>query len=242
MSIRYKIFGVFSIVSLLACGLAFYGIRGISNSGDLVVRLYDGPLMGINHARSAHAALNEARLVIRVACVGEGSCEGNGREVRKRWSSGSHRRSQRRARARRTPEGQGRPREGRDAAFKDWSDAVLKILKPPAGGVTELPTSFMVTQKGEDAVGAVDDLVELVAAYGYDYRTEAEAAAAASRTTMLSIAIGTAIIGLMIAARLRLLTSAGRSSPPCRSPSGWPPVISTDKIDRQAAVTSLAVS
>ena len=56
MSIRYKIFGVFSIVIVLACGLAFRGIRGISTSGDLVVRLYDGPLMGINHARSAHAS------------------------------------------------------------------------------------------------------------------------------------------------------------------------------------------
>lgn len=65
MSIRYKIFGAFSVVVLLACGLAFYGIRGISTSGDLVVRLYDGPLMGINHARSAHAALNEARLVMQ---------------------------------------------------------------------------------------------------------------------------------------------------------------------------------
>jgi methyl-accepting chemotaxis protein len=51
MSIRYKIFGVFSIVIALAGGLAFYGIRGISTSGGLVMRLYDGPLMGINHAR-----------------------------------------------------------------------------------------------------------------------------------------------------------------------------------------------
>ena len=57
MSIRYKIFGAFSVVILLACGLAFYGIRGISTAGDQVVRLYDGPLMGINHARSAHAGL-----------------------------------------------------------------------------------------------------------------------------------------------------------------------------------------
>src|SRR4029079_14820984 len=65
MSIRYKFFGAFSIVIALACGLAFYGIRGISKSGDLVVRLYDGPLMAINHARSAHAALNEARLLMR---------------------------------------------------------------------------------------------------------------------------------------------------------------------------------
>lgn len=38
MSIRYKIFSAFILVIVLACGLAFYGIRSISNSGDLVVR------------------------------------------------------------------------------------------------------------------------------------------------------------------------------------------------------------
>ena len=64
MSIRYKILGAFSVLILLACGIAFYGVRAVGNSGDLVVRLYDGPLMGINHARSAHAALHEARLVL----------------------------------------------------------------------------------------------------------------------------------------------------------------------------------
>src|SRR3954453_7619950 len=67
MSIRYKFFCAFSVVIALACGLAFYGMRGISTSGDLVVRLYDGPLMGINHARSAHAALNAARLLMQAA-------------------------------------------------------------------------------------------------------------------------------------------------------------------------------
>ena len=69
MSIRYKIFGAFSVVIMLACGLAFYGIRGISTSGDLVVRLFDGPLMAINHARSAHAGLNEARLLMQRSSV-----------------------------------------------------------------------------------------------------------------------------------------------------------------------------
>jgi len=75
MSIRYKIFGVFSILIVLACGLAYYGIRGISTSGDLVVRLYDGPLMGINHARSAHASLNEARLIMQQGLVEGASAE-----------------------------------------------------------------------------------------------------------------------------------------------------------------------
>src|ERR1700694_3081900 len=64
MSLRYRLFGIFCIVISLTCGLAFYGIRSISTSGDMVVRLYDGPLMGINYARSAHATMNEARLVV----------------------------------------------------------------------------------------------------------------------------------------------------------------------------------
>ncbi len=75
MSIRYKIFGAFSVVILLACGIAFFGIRAIGNSGDMVVRLYDGPLMGINHARSAHAALHEARLVLQRGLVAGSSGE-----------------------------------------------------------------------------------------------------------------------------------------------------------------------
>ncbi len=33
MSIRYKIFGAFSVVILLACGLAFYGIQGYLHRG-----------------------------------------------------------------------------------------------------------------------------------------------------------------------------------------------------------------
>ena len=37
---------------------------------------------------------------------------------------------------------------------------------------------------------AIDDLVEMVAAFGFDYRTQAEAAVAASYTTMMSAAVG----------------------------------------------------
>ena len=50
MSIRTKFFLAFSVLVALACSVAFSGFRGIAASGDLVVRLYDGPLMGINHA------------------------------------------------------------------------------------------------------------------------------------------------------------------------------------------------
>ena len=90
-------------------------------------------------------------------------------------------------------------REKAEASLRGWSDAGLKILKPVPGGLTEIPTTFSLTQQGDEAVAALDDLVELVAAYGFDYRTEAEASVAAARTAMLGIAIGTALVGFIIA-------------------------------------------
>ena len=83
--------------------------------------------------------------------------------------------------------------------IRDWSEAGQMILKPPAGGLTALPATFSVVQKGDAAVAAVDDLVEVVAAYGFDFRTEAESVVAAALATMFWLAVGTALIGLVIA-------------------------------------------
>ena len=49
------------------------------------------------------------------------------------------------------------------------------------------------------AAAAVDDLVQMVAAYGFDYRTEAEATVAADHATMLALAVATALVGLALA-------------------------------------------
>jgi len=196
MSIRYKFFGAFSIVVVLAIGLAYYGFRGISTTGDLVVNLYDGPLMGINHARSAHAALNEARLLMQRSLSESDSKEtaakfeklldeiaADLKIVRERVRSKDVLAALELA-------------EGR---VRDWSVAGLQVLKPPRGGMTAVPATYSIVQKSERAVAALDDLVEMVAAYGFDHRMEAEATVAAARTTMLAITIGTALIGLMLA-------------------------------------------
>ena len=91
-------------------------------------------------------------------------------------------------------------REKVESKLRDWSSAGLKILKQQSGGLTEIPTTFVVAQLGADAIAAVDDLVEMVAAYGFEFRTEAEAAVAQAHATMLALAIGTALVGLLIAA------------------------------------------
>ncbi|HXL28646.1 MAG TPA: methyl-accepting chemotaxis protein [Bradyrhizobium sp.] len=89
--------------------------------------------------------------------------------------------------------------EQAETRLRDWSETGLKILKPQAGGLTVLPMPFSVAKKGDAAAAAVDDLVEMVAAYGFDYRTEAEATVAADHATMLALAVATALVGLALA-------------------------------------------
>jgi methyl-accepting chemotaxis protein len=196
MSIRYKMFCAFSVVIALACGLAFYGVRGISSSGDLVVRLYDGPLMAINHARSAHAALNEARPLMQRA-FGEGATRETVARIDKLL--GGLTADLKVVRERVRSKDVTAALDKAEQRIREWSDAANMIVKPPAAGVTALPATFAVLQKGDAAVAALDDLVEMVAAYGFDYRTEAEAAVAAAVTTMFWLAIGTVVTGLIIA-------------------------------------------
>jgi methyl-accepting chemotaxis protein len=196
MSIRYKIFGAFSVVILLACGLAFYGIRSVSTSGDLVVRLYDGPLMAINHARSAHAVLNEARIVLRRGLV-EGTSHEAVTQFEKLVAGALEDLKVVRERGQSATVAQARERvEGKIA---DWSTAAMQILKP-SGGRAEIPASFAVALQGDEAVAAIDDLVEMAAAYGFEYRTEAEATVARAHVIMLGLAIGTVLIGIIVAA------------------------------------------
>jgi PAS domain-containing protein len=196
MSIRYKFFLAFSALVVLACSVAFSGFRGIAASGDLAVRLYDGPLMGINHARSAHAALNEARRLIPPGLADGVPAEtviafrallneiaGDLKIVRERIDN----------------DDVAAALAGAEDRFRDWSETELQLLWPPSDGLTMVPASFALTQKGNDAAKALDDLVETVAAYGFEYRMAAETAVADARTTMLTLAIGTTLVGIMLA-------------------------------------------
>src|SRR5271156_6627364 len=61
MSLRRKFYGAFGLIAILAIGLAIYGALALSATGDLVVRLYDEPLIGVSYARAASAAFNQAR-------------------------------------------------------------------------------------------------------------------------------------------------------------------------------------
>jgi methyl-accepting chemotaxis protein len=153
--------------------------------------------MGINHARSAHAGLNEARLIMQRSLS-----EGTSREAVVKFEKliGNIAEDLNVVRDRVRSANVSAAREKVESKLRDWSSAGLKILKQQSGGLTEIPTTFVVAQLGADAIAAVDDLVEMVAAYGFEFRTEAEAAVAQAHSTMLALAIGTALVGLLIAA------------------------------------------
>ena len=196
MSIRYKFFGAFSILIVLAVGLAGYGFRGISTTGDLVVHLYDGPLMGISHARAAHAALNEARLLLQRPLT-EPVAKDTPAKFAKLLEEIAF--DLKIVRERVQHKDVTATLERAEALLRDWSDASLQLLDPPANESAAAPATHSIVQSSERAVAALDDLVEMVAANGFDDRMKAEATVAAARTTMLAVTICTALIGLMLA-------------------------------------------
>jgi methyl-accepting chemotaxis protein len=196
MSIRYKFFCAFSVVIALACGLAFYGMRGITTSGDLVVRLYDGPLMGINYARSGYATLNAARLLMQ-AGLNAGATKETVAKIEKLVAGIAD--DLKVVRERVKTKDVTAALERAETGIRDWSETGLKILKPQPGGLTALPMPFSVAKKGDAAAAALDDLVEMVAAYGFDYRAEAEASVAAAHTTLVALAVAAVLVGLVLA-------------------------------------------
>jgi diguanylate cyclase (GGDEF)-like protein len=196
MSIRLKFFFAFSLLVALACALAIFGFSGVSNSGERVVRLYDGPLLAINHARSAHAALNEIRGFVQLGPYSQPQSTAV-TFVRKRLTATTEDLDIVQARV--VSEDVTKALARARASVHDWSEAVLKVLDPPLAGLTSIPAPFVIEEKGANAVVALDDLVEIVAAYGFEYRMMAETTINRSRNTLLALSIGTALAGLTLA-------------------------------------------
>jgi diguanylate cyclase (GGDEF)-like protein len=195
MSIRLKFFCAFSVIVALSCTLAAISFNWVSDSGERVVRLYDGPMMAVNHARSAHSSLNAIRGLVQSGRDGSQSVvvgmfeqrlieiSGDLAIVAERIANEDVAAALTRARAR----------------VHDWSEAALKVLNPPPTGLTLVPAPFSIERKSADADAALDDLVQVVAAYGFEYRMTAEATVNTSRKALLAFSIGAALAGLMLA-------------------------------------------
>jgi diguanylate cyclase (GGDEF)-like protein len=152
--------------------------------------------MGISHARAAHGTLNEARRLI-TPDLGDGVSTETVVQFRKKLKEVADDLGIVRERV---------PNDDVLAALATaerrivaWSDPELQRLQPPAEGLTMVPAPFSTLQNGDEAARALDDLVETVAAYGFEYRMQAEAAVARARASLLALAIATTFVGIMLA-------------------------------------------
>ena len=197
MSIRYKLVLAFSLVLVLAAGVALYGIHAITQAGHMVVQLYDQSFMAASHARAAQAKFNEARAAMERGLVMRENAPPNNlatleaamKEVTEELKVVAQRMS---------------GSETADAIKKaeqlarEWYQSGLQILKPPTGGVVALPATNAVLSKVDAIAEAIDTVVENASAYGFEFRTAAEASVTESRRNLIMSAAATGIICLLL--------------------------------------------
>jgi hypothetical protein len=174
MSIRYRVIVASSVVAVCAAGFLGYGIRAVLSAANT---LQDHPLMTVNHARTAQAKFNDARaamergLLLREVSPAAyvGTLESAMKDVmnqlkvvNERMAPGTSSESIKRA----------------QALAQEWHQAGLKIIKPPQGGVTELPLPMMVVAKGKAAAAALDQVVAETSAFALHSVPRAEVAGA----------------------------------------------------------------
>ncbi len=184
MSIRLKLLLAFSAIVLLAAGVAGYGYQLISSTSAMVVKLYDGPLMAVNHARSAQLNFTEARRSVEKAIVlREAANEADFDQIEKSMGQFA------------TDMNIVRERMAGAAGFNEgihkilpladeWYKAGMSYLKPPKPGVTQLPLPQVVIAKGNAVQEAMDSIVEYASAYGFNFRSEAENSAVKSERNL----------------------------------------------------------
>jgi methyl-accepting chemotaxis protein len=200
MSIRYKLFLAFSVVVVIATGVAFYGVKVVSDTSALVVRLYDGPLMAVSHARSAQWRLSEARHAMERAIILRDSSLGtNLDEMEKAMNQFAADMAVVRERMVEAGSNVSSDVDSVLALADQWYKMGLSYLKPPAGGLTELPRTAVLYAKANDLVNTMEILVEYVTANGFNFRTRAEETATSSQTNLIVLAGVAGVIGLLLA-------------------------------------------
>ena len=199
MSIRYKLMMAFSVIVLLTVGVAGYGITLVSSASSLVVRLYDEPLMAINHARSAQLNFAKVRRAIETAILLRQASKPAEFSVIEK--SMQEFRSDISIVKERMVHADGF-KSGIDKIVllaEQWHNVAMTYLKPPAEGVTQLPLPQLVIAQGAAVASEIDVIAENANAYGYDFRSLAESAAANSRIRLIALATITLVTGIVLA-------------------------------------------
>jgi methyl-accepting chemotaxis protein len=199
MSIRYKLLLAFSIIVLLATGVAIYGIHVASTLSSSLVRLYDGPLMAVSYARSAQLNFTDTRRVIEKAIfIQETASDANLASIEQSMKQFIADMNVVRERMPNSGKVVGQIDKVLSLA-DDWFKAGMSYVKPHAKGLTGLLLPQVVVAKGTEIRNSIDAIVEDASAYGFDFRTESEAAAATTSTNLTVLAIVAVVLGIILA-------------------------------------------
>ena len=197
MSIRYKLFLGFSIVLVLAAGVALYGIRAITDAGNQVVQLYDHAFMATSSARAAQVRFNEARVAIEHGLLSaDAAPKANidafnaamkdvieelkvvGDRMGKSQSLESLKKAQ--------------------SLGQKWSQAASAAIKAKAKGPADAAVIDTVMSSADAVAEVLDQVVEDASAYGFEFRSAAEASVVASRRNLIILAGVTGVIAVLL--------------------------------------------
>jgi methyl-accepting chemotaxis protein len=194
VSIRYKLIVAFGIVLCLAAGVALYGIQAITDASELVVRLYDEPLMAVSHARAAQVRFDDARAAMERSLTSSGTkadiatVEAAVKDVVEELGIVSERMAH---------SGSADNTQNVVASVNAWYQAGLKVIKP-ASAITQLPLPSSVMRQSDAIAESIDDIVENASAYGFRFRDSAGANVAASRFKLILLTVVTVGVGILL--------------------------------------------
>ncbi|HVZ51591.1 MAG TPA: methyl-accepting chemotaxis protein [Pseudolabrys sp.] len=196
MSIRLKLLVSFSVIVLLAAGVAGYGYRLITSTNALVVRLYEGPMTAVNYARSAQLDFTEARRAVEKAILQHaagGTIDTTPIEdAMGQFASDLNTVHERMAGATGFNEGIDKITPLAD----DWYKTSMAVLKPAKPAAAEAPTEEDVVEKGQSVQDAMNTIVEYANAYGSNFRAAAEATSETSKRNLVLLAGVCVVMGL----------------------------------------------
>src|SRR5262249_3931786 len=197
MSIRNKLLAAFGGVVMLAAAVAMYGNWIVGRSGQMIVQLYDGPLMAVSHARGAQVSFAQAYRTAEHALLVQNMSSVSSSEAFEKAIEQF--RTDMRIVGERLPKDYANGQV--DAAIMsadEWAKMVMMRLKPPVGGALQLPLVSTILANGQEVADQVDLVVEAASAYGFTFRSDSESMAAAARTELSTMAVITILIGLSL--------------------------------------------
>jgi methyl-accepting chemotaxis protein len=197
VSIHLKLFLAFSMVVALAVGTTYYGIRATSQAGGLVVQLYDEPFMAVSHARAAQARFGEARAAMERALLlrdtspqsDDALFETAMKDVMAELKVVSERGGK---------TGHAENVAAAEQLGQTWYKSSLQIIRPPSGGLTELPLAANMMRQADAVAAAIDQVVEDASAFGFEFRSQAERNVVALQFNLMALAVATGAVGILL--------------------------------------------